>query len=108
MDLLDSPAAVAYWSVEEPTNSLHWPQKRRPVPHDWPAGNPYFCVCVCVPALTCAAALKKGCSHGARADNGSRTMYSHHLVTCSFTRVECAPKKGTTGGKAWVQTAPYM
>ena len=40
-------------------------------------------------------------------DSGSRTMYSLHLVTCSFTRVRCVPKRNTTGGKTSVQTAPF-
>ena len=35
-------------------------------------------------------------------DNGSRTMYNLNLVTCSFTRVRCVPKRDAIGGKTRV------
>ena len=46
-----------------------------------------LCVRVCVfRHNACAAAPRKGCSHGAHMDIEGRTMYSFHLVTCSFTQ----------------------
>ena len=40
------------------------------------------------------------------AGNGAHgTMYSLHVVTCSFTWVRCVPTRDIKGGKTWVQTS---
>ena len=58
--------------------------------------------CGRVPALGVRSSPQEGLQSQERMDIGSRTMYSHHLVTCSFTLVGCVPQRDIKGGKTWV------